>query len=73
MSFDSIPTSVKLPVQPYTVNIPDSALTELKSLLQSARLAPKTFESTHGNEGRRFGLTREWMVQAKERWTTYDW
>lgn len=72
MPFDTLPASATLQVEPYTVAVPDAALEELRTALQVARIAPPTYENSQ--EDRRFGLTREWVVQAKERWSNgFDW
>lgn len=72
MAFDTLPTLATLKVEPYTVAVPDAALKELQTALKIARIAPPTFENAQ--ETRRFGLSREWVLQAKERWSNgFDW
>jgi len=72
MPFDAIPSSATLQVEPYTVAVPDAALEDLQTAIKVARIAPPTFENTQ--ETRSFGLTRQWVLQAKERWINgFDW
>lgn len=72
MSFNTLPASSTLKVESYRIAVPDAALEELQTALKVSRIAPPTYENAQ--EDRRFGLTREWVLQAKERWSNgFDW
>jgi len=62
-----------LKVEPFKVSIPDNAINEFRQLLQLSRIGPKTRENTT-KAGPAFGVSREWVASAKERWLNgYDW
>jgi microsomal epoxide hydrolase len=70
--FSKIPSSATLKLEPFTVDIDDESLNELKALLKSAKLPIVTFENTR--EDRRFGITRKWIQVAKAKWENqFDW
>ncbi|KAI5478492.1 hypothetical protein MNV49_005020 [Pseudohyphozyma bogoriensis] len=72
--YATFPTNSTLKPTPFKVSVPDEALAELKALLAASKLAPETYENSKGAEGRRYGVTREWMVEAKEAWEkNFDW
>jgi pimeloyl-ACP methyl ester carboxylesterase len=55
---------------PFTVNIPQQRLDELKSQLSIARLPPAFYEGTQP----KFGVTSEWVRDALKEWKeNYDW
>lgn len=64
----------KLPdsAKPFTLSISDNDLDEFKQLLKLSKLGPQTWESSQ--EDGRFGVTRQWLSDAKDYWLTkYDW
>jgi pimeloyl-ACP methyl ester carboxylesterase len=64
----SPPSSAK----PFTLNISDSDLSDFKALLKASKLGPDTWEGRQ--EDRRFGVTRQWLSDAKDYWLNqYDW
>ncbi|KDQ08979.1 hypothetical protein BOTBODRAFT_37508 [Botryobasidium botryosum FD-172 SS1] len=65
-------TSTTTFADPFKVNIPDSAIDEFKTLLRLSKLAPQTYENSQ--EDWRYGVTGEWMREAKEKWLNdFDW
>ncbi|KAF8537781.1 Alpha/Beta hydrolase protein [Trichophaea hybrida] len=67
-----LPSYIKptIPVVPFSVSIPDSEVSDFKTLLKLSKLAPETYESQH----RRFGVTSKFMREAKAQWENeYDW
>ncbi|KAF2017865.1 epoxide hydrolase-like protein [Aaosphaeria arxii CBS 175.79] len=59
-------------IKPFTLDIPEQELTELKQLLQLSRIGPKTYESTQTAHD--FGVTHQWMTETKDYWLNkYDW
>ncbi|KAL8281207.1 hypothetical protein RQP46_006241 [Phenoliferia psychrophenolica] len=58
---------------PFKVAIPDSALETLKAQLKGAHVARPTYEASAAAGGR-FGVQREWLLEAKARWEDgFDW
>jgi pimeloyl-ACP methyl ester carboxylesterase len=56
-------------VLPFTINVPDSELADLRERLATARWAP---EPIRGAEG--YGVSRTWMQELVEYWRgAYDW
>lgn len=72
--YDIIPKGAKSQPSPYKVSVPEDRVVELKQLLRLSRIGPPTYENLHAKplEGK-FGLTREWLVNAKKEWETFDW
>lgn len=61
-------------IEPFTLNIPDAELTRMNALLQLSTIAAENYENTYADQANQFGLTREWLVAAKERWEkSFDW
>ncbi|KAJ7640542.1 hypothetical protein B0H17DRAFT_1187169 [Mycena rosella] len=71
MSFTKLPATAKTAPTPFQVAVPDSAIQELRTLLELARVAPPTYESLRSD--RKFGVTTEWIKSAKAEWESFDW
>ena len=74
MSYSTVPPAATLELQSFEVAYPQEALDDLSGALRSSRIAPETYEnvSTHGD--RRFGVSRQWILEAKEHWlNNFDW
>ncbi|KAF4978385.1 hypothetical protein FDECE_18228, partial [Fusarium decemcellulare] len=57
---------------PFTLHVEDDECLQLKQLLQLSRVMPRTWENQH--EGRRYGVTHEWLVSTKQYWLKkFDW
>lgn len=72
--FATIPTSLSTTIQPkpFKVDIPQSALDELKTLLKLSKLAPPTYENSQ--DDRRYGVSAKWTQNAKDKWLNeFDW
>ena len=70
--YSSPPKTAKSHPKPFNVSIPDSSIAEFKQLLNLSKLAPATFENLQ--EDRKFGVTGQWLRDAKERWEkNFDW
>lgn len=66
----SLPSNATLKVLPFKVNIADSCVEELKTLLKLSKLPPPTYEGTQTN----MGVTRQWVADTKEQWANeFDW
>ncbi|RFU24590.1 hypothetical protein B7463_g11749, partial [Scytalidium lignicola] len=70
-SFATIPRARKSTPTPFTVSVPKQQLSEFQTLLHLSKIEPKTFEN--GSTDRQFGITRDWLVQAKAEWEKWDW
>lgn len=72
LPFSKSPSGTLVTPTPFRVNIPESALTELKTLLKYSKIAKPTFENTT-TEGY-YGVSREWLQDAKSNWESrFDW
>ncbi|CAG8957630.1 hypothetical protein HYFRA_00010497 [Hymenoscyphus fraxineus] len=70
--FSTIPTGVIVAPKPFTVDIPEAALEELKALVELSKLPKKTYENT--TTDKYHGLTRSWLENAKSYWAhEFDW
>ncbi|OKL55691.1 hypothetical protein UA08_09045 [Talaromyces atroroseus] len=59
--------------EPCKVNITTQDITELRTLVQQARLGPVTFEnSSRSDINTVFGMTRSWLSKAIEAWGSDD-
>ncbi|KAE8146618.1 alpha/beta-hydrolase [Aspergillus avenaceus] len=70
-AFNKIPPGTKINPSPFNVNISDEQLEELQLLVKLSKVAPPTFEGLQPD--RKYGITTEWLVNAKEAWKTFDW
>ncbi|CCC11562.1 unnamed protein product [Sordaria macrospora k-hell] len=73
--FSTLPSGVKVPPTPFRIDVSDSDLSQLRSLIQHAVIPPEQFYNKHANaETGKFGITREWLVNARDYWLNkYDW
>ncbi|KAK1523155.1 hypothetical protein CPAR01_14008 [Colletotrichum paranaense] len=66
------PIAVNATITPFTVNITDDAIENLKAHLRLYRPPRDTYESV--NAGWEFGVPKEWLVNATDQWlNNYDW
>ena len=76
MPFSTIPSNASLKPSPFKVDIPDAELEDLKHLVQTARIGPKTWENsvTDVKSLTSFGIQRDWLAKLKEEWGgRYNW
>ncbi|EON66478.1 hypothetical protein W97_05576 [Coniosporium apollinis CBS 100218] len=67
--FSRVPEDARVKQELCEVRVPPHAITELKRLIQTARLGPETFNT-------KYGLTGLWMKEAVQAWTdvsTFNW
>ncbi|KAK4066313.1 uncharacterized protein Triagg1_8145 [Trichoderma aggressivum f. europaeum] len=58
--------------EPFTMHVPEEKLSEFHELLKLSKVGPATWWNRHND--RRFGVSHEWLSQAKEIWLeTFDW
>lgn len=73
-NFSSLPKGASDAIKPWKVNVPQTDLDTLTTLLKLAPIAPATFENSLLGESRRLGVRRDWLSQAKEYWESkFDW
>ncbi|WPH00867.1 Hypothetical protein R9X50_00369800 [Acrodontium crateriforme] len=76
MSFADVPSRATLKPKPFKAHVSDEELNDFKQLLKLSKIGPKTYENQVADvkDYRGFGLTRDWLVKAKQEWeTSYDW
>lgn len=70
--YDTLPSGASSKVEKFTVQVSDEDLSSFKELLRLSQLGPKTYENLQSDQ--RFGVTYEWMQQAKAYWEKeFDW
>lgn len=67
--FSQVPNNARVKQQLCEVRVPPHAIAELKRLIQTARLGPKTFENSQPEPNAKYGLTGLWMREAVRAWT----
>jgi microsomal epoxide hydrolase len=71
LPFSILPHALKPPT-PFTVSIPATQLTTLRTLLAHTKLPNPTYESLQSDG--RFGVSHAWLAAAKERWENgFEW
>lgn len=70
-TFIEIPSGAKANPSPFKVNISDEQIQELQLLVTLSKIAPPTFEGRQPD--RKYGVTTEWLANAKEAWKAFDW
>lgn len=70
-SYANLPANRKSTPAGFTVSVPDQQLSDFRKLLELSKIGPKTYENelTDGQ----FGISRDWLVQAKAEWERWDW
>ena len=70
--FSKLPSGARSDIKPFQSAISQVQLDTLKYLIQVSPIAPETFENLR--EDRQYGVTRKWLSDAKQYWSTeYDW
>ncbi|WYZ35760.1 hypothetical protein EsH8_X_000407 [Colletotrichum jinshuiense] len=70
-AFGKLPGGVLKTPGKFTIRVPDQDLEEFKQLLKLSKIGPETWYNKQG--GGRFGVTREWLIEAKDAWLKFDW
>lgn len=55
----------------FRISIPDARLEELQAMIKLSKIAAPTYETIQ--KDRWYGVTREWLLNAKEEWLRYNW
>jgi microsomal epoxide hydrolase len=69
--FRQLPPLASVKPEAFTVSIPDSTLEEFQLLLKTSKIGPATFENSKSDG--KYGISREWLKDAKEQWLKFDW
>ena len=71
-AYNTLPPSAKVKPTPFTVSISEDRLQQFQQLLKLSPNGIDTYENQQ--EDLRFGLTRQWMNDAKAQWENdFDW
>ena len=71
--FGIIPKSISGNPEHFTFHVSARDFSEFRELLKLSKIAPTTWWNRHSDDGR-FGVSRQWLCQAKETWLTdLDW
>lgn len=69
--FHTFPHTPTIPISPFTVNIAQGKIDDLKRRINDAVKPRKTFENSTTDEP--VGVTYDWLTNALEEWKTFDW
>lgn len=74
MSFSDLPTGASASIKPFKISTPQETLDELNTLVKLSKIAPLTYESKHADAKKdKFGISHEWLTNAREEWLKMDW
>lgn len=74
--FDTIPAGASAKPEAFQLRISETQIGDFKTLLRLSPIGPPTWENSAvaREEGHYFGVTRDWLVQAKDAWLNkFDW
>lgn len=72
-SFGVVPAGATQTPEPFELQTSDQKLNDFKTLLRLSPVARETYENS-AQSGGKFGVTREWMLHAKNFWENhFDW
>ncbi|KAL9092255.1 MAG: hypothetical protein Q9165_004429 [Trypethelium subeluteriae] len=69
--FRTFPGTTATEPSPFNASIPDAKLVRLHKLIEASEVGPITYEGLQ--QDRRYGITREWLSNAKEQWQHFNW
>lgn len=70
-SFDTVPAAAQGKPTPFALHISEKAIEDIHTLLRLSPIGRATWWTEHGDG--HFGITREWLIQAKAAWLQLDW
>ncbi|KAF5524013.1 putative epoxide hydrolase [Colletotrichum aenigma] len=70
-AYGTVPAGAPKQPEKFTLRIPDQEIADFKKLVELSKIGPDTYYNQQ--EDRRFGVTRKWLINAKETWLKYDW
>ena len=69
-----LPPNAASDIEAYTLQIPDSDIKHMQDLLKLTPVADPIYENSLPDGDRRWGVRRDWLVEAKRVWETdFDW
>ncbi|RAK84782.1 epoxide hydrolase [Aspergillus costaricaensis CBS 115574] len=71
LAYSKVPSGTTVIPSPFQVHVPDEQIEELQLLVKLSKLAPPTYEGLQ--QDRKYGITNEWLANAKEAWKSFDW
>lgn len=72
--YSKAPSGVKLDLKPFKAHVDDQKLQDFKTLLKLSPVAPPNWENSDKSVERRYGMPRDWILNAKEYWLNkFDW
>ncbi|PSR78437.1 epoxide hydrolase 1 [Coniella lustricola] len=74
--FDTFPAAASAKPEAFQLHVFESRLGDLMTLLKLSPIGPPTWENSAvaREQGKYFGVTRDWLSQAKESWLNkFDW
>ncbi|KAL3417497.1 putative epoxide hydrolase [Phlyctema vagabunda] len=73
--YTKLPKAASTQPTPFKAAVPQEQLDEFKQLLKLSKIGPPTYENlTAETRNGKFGLTREWLINAKKEWETeFNW
>ncbi|KAK1963441.1 epoxide hydrolase [Colletotrichum sublineola] len=72
-AFGDLPSGVVKTPEKFTLRVPDQDLDEFKQLLQLSKIGPETWYNQQERDRGRYGITRDWLIGAKDAWLKFDW
>ncbi|KAL1961992.1 hypothetical protein VTN77DRAFT_683 [Rasamsonia byssochlamydoides] len=69
--YDRLPPGTTGKPTRFRVAVPEQQLAEFQQLLRLSKIAPATYENQQ--KDRRYGISRDWLVEAKAQWEQFDW
>lgn len=74
--YSVLPASAKGHIETFEIHIEEQKVRDLETLLKLSPVVQDTYENQKErvSEGHNFGVTREWLLEAKKYWETdFDW
>lgn len=70
--FNVAPEGASAKLEPFSLHVPENDLSEFRELLRLSKIGTSTWWNRQNDP--QYGVSREWMVQAKESWLSkFDW
>lgn len=71
-AYTKLPSKAKVKPTPFEANVSEDKLKQMLELVRLSPIGPATYENQ--DKSRKWGMTREWLADAKEQWATkFDW
>ncbi|KAJ4352418.1 uncharacterized protein N0V89_007766 [Didymosphaeria variabile] len=74
--YNTLPTTAKGKIEPFEIHIEEHKLQDLNTLVRLSPIVQATYENQkeRASESHTFGITREWLIEAKKYWETdFNW